>query len=213
MKDCETDDSVYREKLLRKKYLLFNSTLSRLKGTHLGILAAEGLLEKYPELHIVYAGNDCGLRQQDGNVQSVSEILRRQNKRYEGRVIYLGMLTHEKLFPIIQNAIACVLPSRVDNLPNSCIEAMSLGSIVIGTYGASFEQMIKNKESGLLIKRDSVVSFIRAVDYLMNMSADEQVQMKERAFHSVNRLNPENVYEQMIDYYQKTIREFKSVRR
>lgn len=207
---CEMDDSVYQEKLLQKKYLLFNSSLSRLKGTHIGIQAAGKLLEKYPDLYMVYAGRDCGLRQQDGNVQSVSEILRKQNKQYGGRVIYLGMLSHEKLFPIVQNAAGCVLPSRVDNLPNSCIEAMSLGSIVIGTYGASFEQLIKNKENGLLIKRDSSASLIHAVDYLMGMSEEEQVQMKEKSIRSINRLNPEKVYEKMMVLYEKTIEEFKS---
>lgn len=209
-KECEMDASVYQEKLAHKKYLLFNSSLSRLKGTHIGIQAAEKLLDKYPDLHMVYAGYNCGLRQQDGNVQSISDILKRQNRKYDGRVIYLGRLSHEKLFPIVQNALACVLPSRVDNLPNSCIEAMALGSIVIGTHGASFEQLIKNKESGLLIKRDSVNSFIHAVDYLMNMSEDEKSRMKKEAIISIRRLEPEKVYAQIFPFYEKTIEEFKN---
>ncbi len=207
-KECRMDDSIYQEKLVGKKYLLFNSSLSRLKGTHIGVQAAEKLLEKYPDLYMVYAGYDCGMRQQDGNIQKISNILDRQNKRYGGRVIYLGTLSHEQLFPIVQKALACALPSRVDNLPNSCIEAMALGSIVIGTYSASFEQLIKNKKNGLLFKRDSVKAFIHAVDYLQHMSEEEQKQMKEKAAISISRLDPDRVYERMISFYEKTIEGF-----
>ena len=208
-KECEMDDSIYREKLIDKKYILFNSSLSRLKGTHIGIQATEKLLEKYPDLYMVYAGFDCGMRQMDGNIQKVSDILTRQNKQYQGRVIYLGCLSHAKLFPVIQKALACVLPSRVDNLPNSCIEAMTLGSVVIGTYGASFEQLIRNKENGLLFQRDSVNAFVRAIDYLMNISETERIQMGKKAADSIQRLEPEQVYQRVISLYENMIRNFR----
>ena len=206
--ECNEDDTIYREKLYQKKYLLFNSSLSRLKGTPVGIQAAELLLNKYPDLYMVYAGYDYGLSQTSGNSQRITEILRNQNKRFDGRVIYLGNVSHEHLFPVIRGALACVLPSRVDNLPNSCIEAMALGSIVIGTYGASFEQLITNKENGLLIKRDSYKSLIKAVDYLMNMTDDEKQVMKEKAAATVERLHPQKIYEQVIALYEKVIDNF-----
>ena len=206
--ECNEDDAIYREKLYQKKYLLFNSSLSRLKGTPVGLQAAEKLLNKYPDLYMVYAGYDYGLSQASGNSQRISEILRNQNKRFDGRVIYLGNVSREHLFPIIRGALACVLPSRVDNLPNSCIEAMALGSIVIGTYGASFEQLITNKENGLLIKRDSYRSLLMAVDYLLNLSDAEREMMKEKATVTVSRLQPQKIYEQVIALYKNVIKEF-----
>lgn len=201
----EMDDCIYREKLFHKKYILFNSSLSRLKGTHVGIEAAEQLLEKYPDLYMVYVGYDNGLSQMDGSIQSISLILERQNKKYAGRVLYLKHLKHSALFPIIIHSMACILPSRVDNLPNSCIEAMALGKIVIGTYGASFEQLIRNKENGLLIKRDSPIALIKAVDWLMNLSESEQLAIGERAADSIKKLSPEKVYDQLITFYKKAI--------
>ena len=164
-------------------------------------------MERYPDLYIVYAGYDCGLALKNGNIQSVSEILKKQNKKYRGRVIYLKHLSHETLFPVIKHSLACVLPSRVDNLPNSCIEAMALGSIVIGTYGASFEQLIKNKENGLLIKRDSAVSLMKAVDYLMHLSQEERQAMREKAVLTLGRLSPENIYTETLNFYKNMIAE------
>ncbi len=201
----EMDEHIYREKLFHKKYILFNSSLSRLKGTHVGVEATEQLLEKYTDLYMVYAGYDNGLSQMDGGIQNLSLILERQNKKYEGRVLYLRHLKHSELFPIMKNSLACILPSRVDNLPNSCIEAMALGKVVIGTYGASFEQLIRNKENGLLIKRDSSVALIKAVDWLMNLSEGERSAIGERAADTIKRLSPEKIYDEMITFYQKTI--------
>ena len=200
------DDRIYQEKLFNKSYLLFNSSLSRLKGTHVGIEATEQLLGKYPDLYMVYAGYDYGLSQNAGNTQQLSLILERQNRKYKGRVLYLKHLEHRELFPLIKNALACVLPSRVDNLPNSCIEAMTLGKIVIGTYGASFEQLIKNKKNGLLIKRDSPTALIKAVDWLMKLPESERLEMGERASGIVEKLSPEKVYDEMIACYRKVIK-------
>lgn len=202
------DESVYQKNLNGKKYLLFNSSLSRLKGTHIGIEATEQIMRKYPDLYMVYVGYDYGLAQKNGNSQSVIEILRRLSKKYDGRVIYLGHLKQEKLFPIIEKAYACVLPSRIDNLPNSCIEAMALGSIVIGTYGASFEQLIRNKENGLLIKIDSSNALVRAVDYLVNLQKEEYLEMKKKAVATIERLYPQKIYEKMIRFYKKVIEDF-----
>lgn len=204
----ELDDSLYKDRLAGKKYLLFNSSLSSLKGTHLGIEATKYILGKHPELNLVYAGNDGGIRQIKGGCQSIADILRRQADQYDGRVLYLGRLEHKKLYPIIRNSLACVLPSRVDNLPNACIEAMAQGKVVIGTYGASFEQLIKNKRNGLLIQRDSVNALIKAVNYLMSMSEQERDRMGISAMDTVRRLRPESVYKQVIVYYQNVIANF-----
>ena len=201
----EMNDQIYQDKLFNKQYILFNSSLSRLKGTHIGIESAEQLLGKYPDLYMVYAGHDYGLTQIDGSIQRLSLILERQNKKYKGRVMYLKHIGRSELFPIIKNSMACVLPSRVDNLPNSCIDAMSLGNIVIGTYGASFEQLIRNKDNGLLIKRDSSAAFIKAIDWLMNLSENERIAMGKRAADSIIRLSPEKIYDEMITFYKKVI--------
>lgn len=206
--DLELDDSLYRERLDGKEYLLFNSSLSLLKGTHLGIEVADYILNQYPTLNLVYAGNAGGIKQLEGGYQSIASILRRQGDKYNGRVIYLGKIEHKKLYPIIKNSLACVLPSRVDNLPNACIEAMAQGKIVIGTYGASFEQLIKNKQNGLLIQRDSVKALEKAIGYLKSMSEQDREKMGKKAEETVLRLLPENVYEKVIRYYQNVIDNF-----
>lgn len=205
----EFDDSVYWKKLAGKKYLLFNSTLSTLKGTPIGIEAADQLMSRYPDLYMVYAGIDAGIVGANGTCMQASGILNRLSKKYEGRILYLGSLKRQQLFPVIANAYACVLLSRTENLSNSCIEAMSLKKIVIATYGASFEQLIRNKDNGLLVKRDSPKAFLSAVAYLMDMKQEEKEKMEERAAASIARLSPDQIYERMISVYNNIIKNFR----
>lgn len=199
------DDSVYQNRLIGKKYLLFNSTLSNLKGTHIAIAATDELMQRYPDLYMVYAGIDDKIACPNGTFQCVHGILERLGRKYDGRIIYLGVIKREKLFPIISNAYACVLLSRIENLSNSCIEAMSLKKIVIATYGASFEQLIENKISGLLVKRDSSEAFLKAVDYLMHLPYEEKERMENNALKAIERLRPEVIYDQMIAQYNSVI--------
>ena len=43
----------------------------------------------------------------------------------------------------------CSLPSKVDNLPNTCLEAMALKRVVIGSRtAASFDQLISDGVNG-----------------------------------------------------------------
>lgn len=200
---CVIDESTvyimdHTNKLYQQKYLLFFGSLSILKGINVIRDSIHAILKKYPQVLFVFAGHEV-------NKGVVQKIMDRAGK-YRERVIYLGEIREpNELYMIIKNAYACVLPSRADNLPNTCIEAMGLGKIVIGTYGASFEQLIKNKESGLLIKRDSPKALIKAVDYLMGMTEGEWSEMGKKAKESVVRMSPDKIYEQLILFYKKVI--------
>jgi len=70
---------------------------------------------------------------------------------YADRLIFIGQIPHEQLYPVISGARLVVLPSLIDNMPNACLEAMALGKPVVGTRGASFEEMIRDGETGFLV--------------------------------------------------------------
>jgi glycosyltransferase involved in cell wall biosynthesis len=52
----------------------------------------------------------------------------------------------------VQAADASVLPSRVDNLPNSALESLALGTPVIGANGASLDEIIEPGLNGELVE-------------------------------------------------------------
>lgn len=186
------------EILKGKKYLLFFGRICILKGINTIINAINQILEENPNLYFVLAGNV----EKKGSIKKLQEAA----GEHRNRIIYMGDIKQkEVLYGLIKHAEACVFPSRADNLPNSCIESMGMGKIVIGTYGASFEQLIEDKKSGLLIKCDSPEELILAIRYLMKMSKEEKEEMGKLAQKRIEQMHPEKIYNQLIAFYQNVI--------
>lgn len=204
----EWNYDIYNTELAGKKYILHYGYLKYTKGTHIVAEIAEKFLEQYPDFYLVLTGKSEYLFDEtDGNM-SADELVRKKAGEYSNRVIYAGRLVREQLYPLIQYAELCLLPSRIENLSNACIEAMAMGKIVVATNGASYEQLIDNKISGFLCERDKPKSYLQAINKALSMSFYERQQMELRAVEATKRLEPQKVYEQYLAYYEKVIREW-----
>lgn len=205
----QMDDSVYHAWGMQdKKYILFFGTLKYAKGIQVVANLVYELLDRYPDISLVLAGNVTVVEDKEGNPIKADELVIRNAGEYADRVIYAGALPREQLYPFIQNAVLCLLPSRIENLANACVEAMAMGRIVVGTNGASFEQLIEDRVSGFLCERDNPASYLQAIDEALQMSDQERKRMSQAAVETTKRLAPDKVYENYLAYYQKVIREW-----
>lgn len=62
-----------------------------------------------------------------------------------------GPLPKAELYAVLKQADAAVLPSQVDNLPNAVIESLMLGIPVIGSRGASIDELVDEGLNGHLV--------------------------------------------------------------
>jgi glycosyltransferase involved in cell wall biosynthesis len=74
-----------------------------------------------------------------------------------------GPLTRRDLYAVLQRADAAVLPSQVDNLPNTVIESLMLGIPVIGSRGASIDELVEEDRTGHLVALGDVDSLAEAL--------------------------------------------------
>jgi glycosyltransferase involved in cell wall biosynthesis len=197
------DETLFHNRLWGKRYLLFFGSIGLMKGVALIAEIMENLLRNNPQLYFVFAGKDLGYKA--GNMIDYVES---KAGVYRKRVIYLGRLPRQKLFPIIQNAYAVVLPSRIDNFPNTCLEAMAHRRVVIGTLGTSFEQLLKNGESGFLCQRDDPSDLMGVLEKVLNLSDQQRSEIGGKAFDRIWELRPEKSIKQLTDYYKEIISEF-----
>lgn len=200
----EYDYSVYSE-IKDKKYVFFYGRLNRIKGIHVVAELAHGLLEAKPELFLVIAGNNNEILLDDGTKISGLDYVYNLAGKYRDRVIYLGHITKEKIYPVIENSEVIILPSRMDNLPNACIEAMALGKIVVASRGASYEQIIEDGVSGFLCEIDNANSFLLGINRALDLSDKEKKEMSDNAKRIIDRLSPDRIYQKYIDYYEYVI--------
>lgn len=191
-------EEVALPELVGKKYFLFFGRICVLKGINTIILSIHQILEENSEIYFVFAGN----------VEQKGLIVRllKEAGEYQDRIIILNEIKNKMvMYSIVRNAELCILPSRADNLPNSCIEAMGMRKIVIGSYGASFEQLIQNKKNGLLIKRDSPIALLKAIRYFNGMTPKMREKMGNLAALRIERMKPDIIYQQVIAFYEDVI--------
>lgn len=200
IKEEDPIEEIILPELKGKKYFLFFGRICILKGVNTIALAIHRILEENPETYFAFAGNV----EQKG---LMDRILKEAGK-YQKRIIILNEIKDKMvMYSVIKNAELCILPSRADNLPNTCIEAMGMKKIVVGSYGASFEQLIQNKKNGLLIKRDSPTALLKAIRYFNGMTPERREKMGNLAALRIEKMKPEVIYQQLISFYRDVIAE------
>ena len=199
------DTSVFDSILVGKKYYLSHSSMSCLKGTHVIAEIIADICKKDKTAYFVFAGADHGIFYKNGTVISAKEYILKHAGVYADKVIFLGTLERQKLYPVIEGAFACLMPSRIDNMPNTCIEAMAMGKIVVGTRGASYEQLIEDGRNGFLIEIDSREELKRAISRINAMPEREKKNIFEEARKTTERFNSENSYWNLMHFYENVL--------
>lgn len=82
---------------------------------------------------------------------------------HRDRVLYLGALPKPQLYAVLRDAEAAVLPSLIDNLPNTAIESLMLGLPVIGSAGASIDELVEPGITGELVHLGDVLALAAAL--------------------------------------------------
>jgi len=127
------------------RYILFFGSLNRIKGADLLAEAMVDILKDFSDIHLVFAGKDMKYKR-----EMMSDYIRKTLVDSEERVHILGSVEKSQLMYLITESFLVVLPSRIDNYPNACVEAMQLGALVLGSRGASFEEIIRDTINGFL---------------------------------------------------------------
>ncbi|MDD3205473.1 MAG: glycosyltransferase family 4 protein [Lachnospiraceae bacterium] len=202
------NDSIYKQKFMNKKYILYYGVLSEDKGVIVLSKIIHKILEKNPEYYFAFIGRSAKYKN-----ENVVKIVRMNAGEYKDRLICMEPLEHDKLYPVIRNAELVVLPSLAENLSNACIESMALGKVVIGTNGTSFEQLIVDGKSGLLSILNDAESLYQKIEQAINLSEVEKEEMQERAKERIAELAPDKVVGKLIRYYNYIIENQKKRRK
>lgn len=185
---------------LPDEYAMFFGSIGRLKGCDRLLRILPNILIANPTLNFIFAGT---IKKIDG--VPFDEVAREKLVDFPGRVFVLPALKPEQLFPLVSRARIVVLPSRVDNLPNACMEAMSLGRVVIGTHGASFDQLIDHGQSGFLVSQDNNDELAETISTAWNLDDKERARIGENARIALLRMTPERAGKSLTDFFQNVI--------
>ena len=195
--DTAGEDETLLSRLGSEPYLLFFGTMSELKGVGTIARALPGILSLDPSLQFVFVGKDAGL-----SGGPAVNVLRSAAGEGARRVVHMPPVPHQQLYPLVRNARAVVLPSLIDNLPNTCLESMGLGQVVVGTRGASFDQLITDGENGFLCDPGDPSSLHDALSRALVLSQTERARVAAAAQARIAELAPEKAAGRLVAFLE-----------
>ena len=130
---------------IRQHFILQVGRLTVQKGQDITLRAFRNLLEVFPNLHLVFAG--------EGPDRQRLEQLAKKLGVYE-KIRFLGWVKDPR--PLMKKALFLVHPSRYEGWPNVLAEALWCGCPVIATRcGGGPEEMLEDGRFGMLIAPDN----------------------------------------------------------
>ena len=140
---------------LPERYLFHFGNIGRAKGSDVVAAALTLAWQEEPDLTMVWAGK---LPQGEDFATKYPELAAESP-----RLLWLGPLKKPELYGVLQKAVAVVAPSRCDNLPNNVLESLACGVPVIGSAGASINELVTAEANGALVPIDDSTALARAM--------------------------------------------------
>lgn len=195
----EWDTTVWEQYLKDKKYVLYFGRFQLHKGFHTLVQALPRFFERYDDAYAVLVGRDMETQL----ASSMAAFARSQCRRFADRLILLENLPHAQLYPVIDRSHLVVLPSLIDNLPNSCLEAMGIGKVVIGTSGTSFDELITDGVNGFLVDPNEPEAL---ADKLIAAWVDPKLnEMSTAAKQRMHDFAPDKTVASLLTYYSEVL--------
>ena len=196
-----SDISTFEQYAKGKSYILFFGRMTQMKGVHILVEALPEVLKRFAEMNVFFIGGSGPAP----DARPMPDYIRDKLKAFGDRVTVLESMRHDKLYPFIENAKVVVLPSLIDNLPNTCLEAMGLGKVIVATTGSCFEQVIENNVSGILVPPENSTALAEGISRAWKLNEQQRISIQEQAKKSIGKLHPTKAVPRLIDYYQSVI--------
>lgn len=186
-----------RSVVLAKPYALFFGKIGILKGCERLLKILPGILKRNRDIRFVFVGPI----QRDSRGRRFDHAFKEDLADFDSRVVLLDGMPHDELMPIVRDARLVVLPSKVENLPNACMEAMALSKVVIATRDVSFEQIIEDKINGFLVSQEDDNELSAMIETVWRMPEAERRAIGEKAQKTLERLHPKNTVANLLRLY------------
>lgn len=109
---------------------------------------------------VVYLGRD--------SFEKGIDILKKIEPNIDGNVKYCTSLEWHKAMEILKSSQILVLPSRIESVPQSILEAFYLKIPVIATDVGGVHELVSNDKTGLLVTPNNSKELLEKVNYLLN---------------------------------------------
>ncbi len=142
-------------------HIIVTRNLERIYDNATAIRAFALIKTKYPQAKLTIAGS--------GPLANELKILVGKLQLTKS-VIFSGRLDRKQMANLYQSADIMINPSTIDNMPNSILEALACGVLVVSTNVGGIPYMVDHKKEALLVEPCQPELILKAIESLLRSS-------------------------------------------
>ncbi len=178
--------------------LTFVGGLIERKGVEVLLESILELSQQFPEIKLNLIGS--------GPIKYVNKLKKYVTDNNIGnKVQFHGFLSHDELIPVLLKSKIFILPTFIDNSPNSLCEAMALGMPCIASNVGGIPSLIDHERNGFLSKAGDFKQLSVYIKKLF-LNSDLRIRIGINARETaMNRHLPANVSKTTISVYKSIL--------
>lgn len=141
----------------------------------------------------------------------MGKFLRQKYKNYidDRRLIMEGHTPPERLQEMLKSAQVVLIPSRIDNLPYTVIESMSMGKVVLASTDGGQAEIIDDGRNGFLFDHHKENDFINKLNLILNLSPEQHEKISSIAISSIaETFNYQSIWEKKKNLLEESRKNF-----
>ncbi|MEM9253839.1 MAG: glycosyltransferase family 4 protein [Pseudomonadota bacterium] len=173
--------------------VVITRNLEAIYGIDAAIRAIHLVRQRYPQVRLKIAGSGPQLGQLELMVQELG---------LDETVEFVGRLDRKGIVDLYRHADVMLNPTRVDNMPNSVLEALACGLPVVSTHVGGVPYIVEDGETALLVPPDDEDAM---ADALLKVLRDDELYsaLRTRGQALVERYGWHRVKAQWLALYKR----------
>ena len=193
-----------QDHIIQKDTIVFFGKLTPQKGCLELIHFFQAMWKEGSELPLYMIGGGDHLYHPEG-VDTIDYIKNKyDNEIRSGKLKLLGSIHPDQISDHLNDANVVVIPSIIDNLPYTVLEAMSRGKIVLTSVQGGQSEIIQHEKSGFLFDHKQPESFQSQLKQALSLSDQLRKTIEQNAYDEIKR---EYSYKNIGDKKNKLLEE------
>ena len=189
-----------------KHSIMLSQGTKPIKGLQMAIKAMSIIVGFYPDTIMYVAGNnilDSKVATHNSYAKYIKGLIGKYN--LANKVVFTGALQAGEMKQRMLNSNVFLLPSSIENSPNSLGEAMMLGVPCVASDVGGVSDMMEHEEEGYIYPFNEYYKMAYYIIEIFNKEA----QIEEMGFKAARKArithNPENNTKELLEIYHKVV--------
>ena len=184
-----------------------------IKGLHFMMEALNILKKRYPDVKLYISGHNFlqkfsikGMLTETGYIKYIKHLIRKYD--LVNNIVFTGYLPANQLADRLSKVQACIVPSVIENAPNSLAEGMIVGAPCIASYVGGNAEMLCGGLGGYLYRFNEPAMLADRVSCIFDNTNDAIVRAEYGKNIARTRHDPDVLEKTLLDIYADILVDF-----